>query len=121
MKTFIDRFSGLVKGTLTGFDRIVFKGFILPLMSAAEVMKFCGARGILNKGYKAWMQGQTKNIIDFANQYAKDNSGQPATYIPTWRIRKEELARERQREQQVESGLIGVWLCLERGSSFRAV
>ncbi len=24
MKTFIDRFSDLVKGTLTGFDRIVF-------------------------------------------------------------------------------------------------
>ena len=41
MKAFIDRFSGLVKGTLTGFDRIVFKGFILPLMSAAEVMGFC--------------------------------------------------------------------------------
>ena len=33
MKSFIDRFSNLVKGTISGFDRIVFKGIILPLMS----------------------------------------------------------------------------------------
>jgi len=40
MESFIGKFSGLVKGVLTGFDRIVFKGFILPLMSASEVMGF---------------------------------------------------------------------------------
>jgi len=121
MKAFIDRFSGLVKGTLTGFDRIVFKGFILPLLSASEVMGFCHSRGILNKEYKNWMLKQTKNIVDTAEQYAKDHSGQGVTHLPTWRIRKEEIARERQREQQITSGLIGVWSCLERGSSFRAV
>jgi hypothetical protein len=30
MKRLIERFSSLVKGSITGFDRIVFKGFILP-------------------------------------------------------------------------------------------
>ena len=34
MRKHIERFSGLVKGSINGFDRIVFKGFILPLMSA---------------------------------------------------------------------------------------
>jgi len=121
MKSFIDRFSGLVKGTLSGFDRIVFKGLVLPLMSATEVMNFCRARRVLNKNYKDWMMEQTKNIINTADQYAKDNCGQPVTHIPTWRIRKEELAHERQQMEQVTSGLIGVWSCLERGSSFRAV
>ena len=29
MKKLIERFSGLVKGSITGFDRIVFKGFVL--------------------------------------------------------------------------------------------
>ncbi|MGD9824655.1 hypothetical protein [Desulfobacter sp.] len=58
MKNFIDRFSGLVKGVMTGFDRIVFKGLILPLMSASEVMHFCRNRGILNKNYKDWMLGR---------------------------------------------------------------
>jgi len=121
MKSFIDRFSGVVKGVLTGFDRIVFKGFILPLMSASEVMGFCQSKGILNKGYKDWMLAQTKNLITTAEQYAKDSSGKSITHIPTWRVRKEELAHERQEKEHIKTGLIGVWSCLERGSSFRAV
>ncbi|RLC02565.1 MAG: hypothetical protein DRH34_07160 [Deltaproteobacteria bacterium] len=51
MKLFIDKFSNLVKGTISGFDRIVFKGLVLPLMSASEVMTFCRYKGILSKNY----------------------------------------------------------------------
>jgi hypothetical protein len=50
MKKLVQRFASVVKGTLSGFDRIVFKGCILPLMSAAEVMKFCGAKGNRSPG-----------------------------------------------------------------------
>jgi len=120
MKKLIERFSGLVKSTLSGFDRIVFKGFILPLMSVDKVMDFCKAQGILNKDYKAWMMAQTKSIIESADQYAKEHCGQGIMHIPTWRARKETLARERQQQEQLASGLIGVWSCLEAGSSFRA-
>lgn len=64
MKKLIERFSGLVKATLNGFDRIVFKGFILPMMSAGEAMRFCRVQGVLNKDYKLWMMVQTKEIIE---------------------------------------------------------
>jgi len=121
MKLFIDKFSNLVKGTISGFDRIVFKGLVLPLMSTSKVMTFCRSRGILNKDYKKWIMKQTKIIIDNADQYAKANCGHPIIHIPTWRIRKEKLAHEQQQKEQILSGLIGVWSCLERGSSYRAV
>ncbi|MCI5124574.1 MAG: hypothetical protein D3925_08890, partial [Candidatus Electrothrix sp. AR5] len=121
MKAFIDRFSGLVKGVLSGFDRIVFKGLILPLMSASEVMSFLCSKGVLNKDYKNWMVAQTKDIVNTADQYARDNCGAPIVRIPTWRIRKEELAHERQQQERIETGLIGVWSCLESASSYRAV
>jgi len=121
MKLFIDRFSNLVKGTISGFDRIVFKGLVLPLMSTSQVMTFCRARGILNKNYKEWIMEQTKSIINSADQYAKSNCGHPIIHIPTWRIRKEKLAHEQQQKELISSGLIGVWSCLERGSSYRAV
>jgi len=55
MKEFINRFSGLVKGTISGLDRIVFKGLILPLMSSSEVVSICRSRSVLNKDYKQWM------------------------------------------------------------------
>jgi len=121
MKSFIDRFSNLVKGTISGFDRIVFKGLVLPLMSASEVMTFCRARGILNKNYKEWIMDQTKSIINYADQYGRIHCGRPVIHIPTWRIRKEKLAHEQQRKEQISTGLIGVWSCLEQGSSYRAV
>lgn len=99
MKLFIDRFSDLIKGTISGFDRIVFKGLVLPLMSASEVMTFCRYKGILNKNYKEWIMKQTKIITDNADQYARVNCGHPIIHIPTWRIRKEKLAHEQQQKE----------------------
>ena len=120
MKKLIERFSNLVKGSITGFDRIVFKGFILPLMSAKGAKQFCGINGILNKNYKKWMMAQSAGLIEAENQYGKDNCGQGIIHVPTWRIRKEKLAHERQTAKQIENGLIGIWSCLESASSYRA-
>ena len=41
MKTLLKRFKGIVNETLSGFDRIAFKGFLMPLMYAKGVMDFC--------------------------------------------------------------------------------
>ncbi len=120
MKRFIERFSSLVKGTITGFDRIVFKGFVLPLMSANGAMQFCGIKGILNKNYKNWMMEQSASLNEAANEYGKKNCGKGVIPLSTWRIRKEKLAHERQTTEQIESGLIGIWSCLEAASSYRA-
>ena len=64
-ETIYKRFSGLVKGTISGFDRIV------PLMSASEVMSFCRARSILNKDYKQWMMAQTAGLIEMLSSIPK--------------------------------------------------
>ena len=76
MNGFVQKFAGVVKGVLNGFDRIVFKGSILPLMHDEGVMGFCRARGILNKEYKDWMQTQTAKVVDAAESYAKENCGE---------------------------------------------
>ena len=121
MKEFIKRFSGLVKGTISGFDRIVFKGLVLPLMSSSEVMSFCRSRSILNKDYKQWMLTQTAALIENAEQYGRKTCGHGIEPISSGRVRKEELAHKRQKAKHIEKGLVGVWSCLEGGSSYRAV
>ena len=120
MNKLVERFSKIVKGTLSGFDRIVFKGIILPLMSSKEVMKFCARKGILNKNYKDWMMKQSLEIVKAADSYSKENCGHGITPISSWRIRKEELAHDRQRQEKIKQGLLGVWSCVESGSSYRA-
>ena len=120
MDELIDRFSNFVKGCITGFDRIVFKGMFLPLMHAQGAMNFCQTRGILNKDYKDWMMSNTAKLIGDAEQYAKSHCGEGIIAIPTWHIRKEELAHDRQQREGIKQGLVGVWSCLEGGSSYRA-
>jgi hypothetical protein len=94
MKKLIKRFASLVKGSINGFDRIVFKGFIIPLMTAQGAMSFCRANRILNKDYKSWMMKQTQYIVDSADQFAKASRGKGIIPIPTWRIRKEQVAHD---------------------------
>jgi len=89
MKKYIKRFSPLVKGTVIGFDRIVFKGFILPLMSASGAMQFCGSKCILNKNYKDLMIKESASVNNAAEEYGKKHCGREAIPLPTWRIRKE--------------------------------
>ena len=120
MEKLIERLSGLVNGCITGFDRIVFKGFIIPLMMAKGAMNFCRINGIRNKDYKDWMMKQTTHLVTTIDQYAKDNCGEGIIPISSWRIRKEELAHQRQETEQIENGLIGVWSCQESAPSFRA-
>ena len=116
----VKRFGGLVKGYITGFDRIVFKGIFFPLMFAEGAMNFCRKNSILNKDYKDWMRGQTNDLVKAVEQYAKDNCGRGIEPISSWRIRKEELARDRQKAENIDTGLIGVWSCLESCLSYRA-
>jgi hypothetical protein len=120
MNRLIERFSDVVKGSISGFDRIVFKGCILPLMSASEVMKFCGSKGVLNKDYKSWVMAQTKKIVDAAHEYSQKHTNSAIIHLASWKIRKEELARKRQQDTGITSGLIGIWSCLETGWSYRA-
>lgn len=120
MDTFIHRFGSKINGWITGFDRLVFKGTIRPLMFAAGAQAFLGARGVLNKNYKEWMLTQSGRLIETVDRYAESRCGQKIIYIPSSNERKEEIARKRQREAGITSGLIGVWSCVEAGSTYRA-
>ena len=92
MNVLVARFRNTIKGIITGFDRIVFKGSILPLAYAAGAMRFCWAHGIRNKDFKRWAMEQTGVVMDSAQRYAVNHGGrgiQPIVYSKT---RKEALA-----------------------------
>ncbi len=120
MKKLVARFGKAVKGVLTGFDRIVFKGTILPLAHEDGAMSFLGARGALNRDYKKWMLAQTDALVKAVDRYATEQSGKPIVPLSTWRADKEQPARKRQGQTGVDSGLIGAWSCLESCWSYRA-
>jgi len=120
MDTFLQRFGGKIKGVITGFDRIVFKGCIRPLMYAEGAMSFFRSRGVLNKDYKSWVMEQSATLVGAADRYARSACGCGIIPIPSCHERKETLAHDRQKARGVKQGLIGVWSCLEACSTYRA-
>lgn len=120
MKKLVARFGKAVKGVLTGFDRIVFKGTILPLAHEDGAMSFLGARGVLNRDYKKWMLAQTDALVTSVDQYAREQCGRPVIPLSTWRYDKDELARKRQEQTGIDSGLIGVWGSGSEGRKYRS-
>ncbi len=120
MDTLLHRFGSLVKGVITGFDRIVFKGQIRPLLYAAGMQAFLSTHGVLNKNYKNWVTERSKQIVEYANQYSRDVFGCDVGYISSCYERKETLAHEQQRKLGIENGLVGIWSCVESCKTFKS-
>jgi hypothetical protein len=120
MNRFVQRFADKIKGVITGFDRIVFKGCIRPLMFAEGAMSFLRFRGVLNKDYKPWVMEQSAALVEAADRYARATGGRGIQPIASCHERKEKMAHDRQKEMGIDQGLIGVWSCLEACSTYRA-
>jgi hypothetical protein len=120
MDRFVQRFAGQIKGVITGFDRIVFKGCIRPLMFADGALSFLRSRGVLNKGYKDWVMEQSAALVTAAERLAQRTCGCGIEPIRSSRERKETLAHDRQKARGLNEGLIGVWSSVEAGFTYRA-
>ena len=120
MKFSLEKISQACKYTLHGFDRIVFKGCLLPIMFADGAQNFLRRVGVLNKDFKSWMMAQTETIVHAAEQFAEQHRLAPIRPIPSCDIRKEELAHQQQQERRIEHGPIGVYSAVESCRSFKA-
>jgi len=52
MDTLLNGFKTFINGSIKGFDRIVFKGLISPIVFAAGMQNLLSSQGVLNKNYK---------------------------------------------------------------------
>lgn len=120
MKKFIQKFSHIINGFLTGFDRIVFKGSVLPVMHEGGAESFCALNGILNKDFREWMLSRTADIVADAERLCMTQCGEGVAHVNSSRLRKESLAHGRQTLKGITSGLIGVWSAVESCVTFKA-
>jgi hypothetical protein len=120
MDTLSGKFNALVNSVITGFDRIVFKGIVQPIMHSAGMESFLVARKVKNKDFKPYAMEQSRKIVESAEDIAKRETGRGVVYIPSLHERKEELAHKRQEETGAKEGLIGVWSCVESCRTFRS-
>jgi hypothetical protein len=120
MKTsqFIDQYTTQIAGCLSCFDRVIFKGHLLPLCHQGGLTQFVDhVLHLRRKDFMPWAKQQSQRIIDHALRLA-EQAGRPCIYLNR-QLRKDELAQRILREQPVDEGLVCVLRCLEHCPSFR--
>ena len=118
MQSFLQRMGSKIKGTLSGFDRVRFRGTIRWLSSLRGMGAYLGTMRILLKDFTDWGKARTSEIEVATKELAKE-ADCPVVYLSSSQLRKETLALEIARDNKVTEGLIAVFKCVEPCWSFK--
>ena len=114
---FVSRFESLVTGVLSGFDRLVFRGTLLPLMMRRGMHTHLFENEIRLLDYKDYALATSEKVKAAALAETRA-AGRPALYLRSSRDSKEELARSILAEQPTEQGPICALTAVEPCQSF---
>jgi hypothetical protein len=117
LNDFIARFRSLITGVLSGFDRLVLRGHLLPLMRDGGMFFFLESAGIRLLDYRPFVLATTERLKE-ASLAEANEFGRPVRYLDSPALDKEALARRLLAEQPIEQGLICVFKALEPCMTF---
>src|SRR4029450_12885490 len=113
MDQFIAKHADKLQGTLSCFDRVLFRGY-LPFFSGYAMASFLETRGIRRREVKRFVLTQAYRLKDHARQMAA-RAGRPYQYFGE-RTRKEELARQLAERDGIQEGLVCVFAVAQPSS-----
>jgi hypothetical protein len=118
MKSFVERHQTEIKGVLSGFDRLRFRGTIRWLSSVEGMGSFLGTIRVLLMHFNDWAQTRTERIRRATVRLA-EAACRPVVYMTSSQVSKEETALEIAAADGVNEGLVAVLSCVEPCFSFR--
>jgi hypothetical protein len=117
MKRFLERHKGRITGTLSGFDRVLFRGTLRSIAHVSGLQVFLYSQHVLFKDFGGYAESLSQRIIEQAKATAS-KLGRPYQYLQSSNESKEELARELMEQQGIKEGLICVFACVEPCQAF---
>ena len=93
MKEFLTHHTGIVTSVLSGFDRLVFRGHLLPLMRAGGMYFFLEAARMRLLDFKKYVTATSQRLKEAALAEAI-RGNRPVVYLESSATSKEELARK---------------------------
>ena len=118
MNNFVLKYRQKIKGVLTGFDRLVFKGLISNLSYTKGMAAFLFSKNILFKNFDSYVEKQTnifrKNTIEYI-----EKSDRPYQYLNSSTLRKDETAKSILKKDNINNGLICSLGAVEPCMSYR--
>lgn len=116
MEQFIIKHQDKITGTISCFDRILFKGY-LPISSPEGMESFMNRQGVLFKNFKQFASTCSEGLKAYAQDVAR-KANRPFEYVYA-SVRKEECAREIALRDGITQGLVCVFSIVEACHSFR--
>jgi hypothetical protein len=122
MDAFLNVHRDAVTGTLSMFDRMIFRGYLTALWPRGAFAVFLARQGVLLKEFGGYVQAASEELKAHARAMA-DRTGRPCLYLEGATTRrsgrsKEDLAREIAERDGVREGLICVLSVVEPCRSF---
>lgn len=117
MDRFLARYGSLVTSTLSGFDRLVFRGHLIPLIRERGMQTFLSKAGLRLLDFKDFVLETSERVKEAALREARAE-GRPVRYLESSQVNKEELAHSLLAEHPVESGLVCAFTVVEPCMSF---
>ena len=120
MHSFLTKFSGLVRGTLCGLDRLFLRGTLRSIAHTKGLKTFLWFQNVLWKDFGDYSQQVTDRLIRASLQQAQQQ-GREIRYLNSSDISKEDLARAIAARDHIKEGLICVLRSVDPCMSFQIV
>lgn len=117
MERFLARHASVVTGVLSGFDRLVFRGTLLPLVRERGMYAMLCRAGVRLLDFKRYVQDTSEQVKVAALTEAKRHD-RPQIYLGSSTTSKEEVVRRVLAKQPVSDGLICTLSTVEPCMSF---
>jgi hypothetical protein len=118
MNPFHQKHSDKITGTLSSFDRVLFKGHLRQIAFGGGIEKLLARQGYLIKDFQR-VAKDLSNEVDEAAKSTAEELGRPCLYLSSCRTRKESLIEKIIKEDGIEEGLVAVLRVVEGAQSFR--
>ena len=117
MQEFIARHHEQVAGTLSGFDRVVFRGTLRKIAYVDGMQHYLRENDVLLKDFSGHVNGVTEQVKK-ASLVEAQKAGRPIKYLTSPQVSKEEVARAIAERDGVKEGLVCVLTCVEPCQTF---
>jgi hypothetical protein len=112
MHEFIAKHQDKIAGTLSGFDRLVFRGHLRSIGNPQGMMNYLWTNHVFLKNFGEHVENVTERLKEASLAEAKA-CRRPVKYLNSSQFDKETIARNIMAQDGVRSGLVCVLSCLE--------
>jgi len=118
MERFLKRHEGRIKGIISGFDRVLFRGTLRSISYRQGIEKWLWSEGVPLTEFTAFAEKVSHKLNNHAEAFANKH-GRPFQYIQSPKLSKQDIAREIMKKDNIKEGLICVLSCVEPCKSFK--